>query len=170
MMLVEEAGRVGGWWDEKSNGLDVGPGKGTRALGNVLGSKKRLSTSEFVLSWNGNETSVNVKLLYSTEILSIVFLNPQQEPLDTAIEWKPSVRIVQQFLWEIAETPQRHREEAPEKQTVAWGVCAVLVFHQDDFHRNSSALKASPCVHPWHVLYLCACNAHRHFRLCERYV
>lgn len=50
----------------------------------------RLGTaSEFVLSKNRSETLINLRLLYSTGILPIVFLKSQQEP--EMLQWNGNV-------------------------------------------------------------------------------
>lgn len=84
-MLMAEAVRAGHWWDQPKDRRAMarmqGLGERRKGLRNVLGSKKRLgTTSEFVLSQNRNETLVNLRFLYLTGILPIVFLNSQQEP------------------------------------------------------------------------------------------
>ena len=85
MVLMEEAVRAGHWADQPKDRRAMawmwGLGERHKGLRNVLGSKKRLgTTSEFVLSQNRNETLVNLRLLYWTGILPIVFLNSQQKP------------------------------------------------------------------------------------------
>lgn len=76
--------RLGGQW----LGCEVwGKAQGLR---NVLGSKMILGTaSELVLSKNRSETLINLRLLYSTGILPIVFLKSQQEP--EMLQWNGNV-------------------------------------------------------------------------------
>lgn len=71
-------------------GLGCGVWGKARGLRKALGSKKRLGTaSEFVLSKNRSETLINLRLLYSTGILPIVFLKSQQEP--EILQWNGNV-------------------------------------------------------------------------------
>lgn len=75
---------MGGQW------LGCGVWGEAQSLRNVLGSEKRLGTaSEFVLSKNRSETLFNLRLLYSTGILPIVFLKSQQEP--EMLQWNGNV-------------------------------------------------------------------------------